>query len=163
MLKENREEQQVTPTLLKQQPDDSQQKPIKHCRIGFCNSHHTDDRPHCPKGKSRNEGSTKKTESQLNHLAGLLQKIANQSSVNPQAQTQPLAPTPLPSQPLSNPKGGINTVQVEMDNEEEDEAEDEEGENDWLYELLKELANSDDEEDEESEDESEEEDEDEST
>ncbi|MED6113349.1 hypothetical protein PIB30_069958 [Stylosanthes scabra] len=104
----------------------------------------------------------KRTESQLNHLAELLQKIANQSPVNPQAQAQPLAPSPLPSQPLPNPKGGINAVQVEMGNEEEDKAEDEEGENDWLYQLLKELANSDDE-DEESEDESEEEYEDEST
>ncbi|MED6184261.1 hypothetical protein PIB30_045782 [Stylosanthes scabra] len=103
----------------------------------------------------------KRTESQLNHLAELLQKIANQSPVNPQVQAQPLVPSPLPSQPLPNPKGGINAVQVEMDNEEEDEAEDEEGENDWLYELLKELENSnefdDEEEDENIEEESEEE------
>ncbi|MED6115875.1 hypothetical protein PIB30_094828, partial [Stylosanthes scabra] len=106
----------------------------------------------------------KRTESQLNHLVELLQKIANQSPVNPLAQAQTSAPSLLPSQPLSNPKGGINVVQVELDNEEKDEAEEEEeGENDWLYELLKELANFDDEEDEESEDESEEEDEDEST
>ncbi|MED6136722.1 hypothetical protein PIB30_058449 [Stylosanthes scabra] len=105
----------------------------------------------------------KRTESQLNHLAEQLQKIANQSPVNSQAQAQPSAPSPLLSQPLPNPKGGINAVQVEIDNEVEDEAENEEGENDSLYELLKELANFDDEEDEESEDESEEEDEDEST
>ncbi|MED6215248.1 hypothetical protein PIB30_111520, partial [Stylosanthes scabra] len=105
----------------------------------------------------------KRTESQLNNLAKLLQKIAKQSPVNPQAQAQPLAPSTLSSQPLPNPKGGINAVQVEMDNEGEGKAEDEEGENDWLYELLKQLANSNDEEDEESEDESKEEDEDEST
>ncbi|MED6198356.1 hypothetical protein PIB30_065586 [Stylosanthes scabra] len=91
----------------------------------------------------------KKTESQLNHLAELLQKIANQSLVNPQAQAQPSAPSPLPFQPLPNPKGGINAVQVEIDNKGEDEAEDNEGENDWLYELLKELANSDESDDEE--------------
>ncbi|MED6149581.1 hypothetical protein PIB30_063873 [Stylosanthes scabra] len=101
----------------------------------------------------------KRKESQLNHLAELLQKIANQSPVNPQAQAQPLAPSLLPSQPLPNPKERINAVQVGMDNEEEDEAEDEEGENDWFYELLKELANFNDEEDEEGEDKFEEEDE----
>ncbi|MED6152380.1 hypothetical protein PIB30_091512 [Stylosanthes scabra] len=94
----------------------------------------------------------KRTESQLNHLAELLQKIANQSPVNPLAQAQP----------LPNPKGGINAIQVEMNNEEEDEVEDEEGENDLLYELLKESTDSNNEEDEESEDESEEEDKDES-
>ncbi|MED6164351.1 hypothetical protein PIB30_089040, partial [Stylosanthes scabra] len=87
----------------------------------------------------------------------LLQRIANQSTVNPQAQAQPSSP--LPSQPLPNPKGGINAVQLE---EEEDEVEDEDDENGWLHELLKKMANSDDKEDEESEDESGEEDEDES-
>ncbi|MED6223486.1 hypothetical protein PIB30_074425 [Stylosanthes scabra] len=239
MLKEIKEGQQVTLTLLKRQPDDSRQKPVKYCGICSCNSHHTDE---CSQLQEDNTVASthnfydaakfhpttgniilkedamvnlllgshlsshklslgsliptvsprtakisdislhiidstirivqrenqemrevqKRTESQLNHLAELLQKIANQSPVNPQAQAQPLVPSPLSSQPLPNPKGGINAVQVEMDNE-EDEAEDEEGENDWLYELLKELANSDDEDDEESEDESEEEDEDEST
>ncbi|MED6226571.1 hypothetical protein PIB30_105159 [Stylosanthes scabra] len=79
----------------------------------------------------------KRTESQLNHLAELLQKFANQ----PLAQAQPSAPSPLPSQPLSNPNGGINAVQVEIENEREEEDEDKEGENDWLYELLIELAN----------------------
>ncbi|MED6152154.1 hypothetical protein PIB30_089186 [Stylosanthes scabra] len=84
----------------------------------------------------------KRTESQLNHLAKLLQKFANQPPINPQVQAQPSAPSPLPSQPLPNPKGDINAVQVEIDNERENEAEDKEGENDWLYELLTELANS---------------------
>ncbi|MED6116074.1 hypothetical protein PIB30_096670 [Stylosanthes scabra] len=100
----------------------------------------------------------KRTESQLNHLTKLLQKFANQPTINPQAQAQPSAPSPLPSQPLPNPKGGINAVHVDIDNE----GEDEEGENDWLYELLAELANSDesdDEEEDESEDEDEEEEE----
>ncbi|MED6221309.1 hypothetical protein PIB30_053200 [Stylosanthes scabra] len=227
MLKEIKEGQQVTLTLLKRQADNSQQKLVKHCGICSCNSHHTDEcpqyytqggrdsqparwippqqqqaQPRQPYTYSQPQNSQnpryqpphnhqqyslsnnppfnfdeairivqrenqeireaqKKTESELNHLAKLLQKIANQSPIDPLAQAQPSAPSPLPSQPLPNPKGGINTVQVEMDNEEEDEVEDEEGENDWLCELLKELANSDDEEDEETEDESEEEDEDE--
>ncbi|MED6223691.1 hypothetical protein PIB30_076562 [Stylosanthes scabra] len=45
MLKGIKEGQQVTPTLLKRQPDDSQQKPVKHCGICSCNSHHTDECP----------------------------------------------------------------------------------------------------------------------
>ncbi|MED6141574.1 hypothetical protein PIB30_104813, partial [Stylosanthes scabra] len=45
MLKEIKEGQQVTPTLLKRQPNDLQQKPIKHCGICCCNSHHTDEYP----------------------------------------------------------------------------------------------------------------------
>ncbi|MED6177362.1 hypothetical protein PIB30_097452 [Stylosanthes scabra] len=116
-----------------------------------------------PTGKSRNEGSTKEDRIPIESFGRTTTKNANQSLVNPLFQAQPSAPSPLSSQPLPNPKGGFNAVQVEMDNEEEDEAEDEEGENDWLYELLKELENSDDEEDEESEDETEEEDEYEST
>ncbi|MED6159688.1 hypothetical protein PIB30_044553 [Stylosanthes scabra] len=38
----------------------------------------------------------KRTESLLNPLAELLQKITNQSPLNPQAQAQPLVPSPLP-------------------------------------------------------------------
>ncbi|MED6149917.1 hypothetical protein PIB30_067197 [Stylosanthes scabra] len=45
MLKEIKEVQQVTPTLLKRQPDNSQQKPVKHCGICSCNSHHTNECP----------------------------------------------------------------------------------------------------------------------
>ncbi|MED6202134.1 hypothetical protein PIB30_102264, partial [Stylosanthes scabra] len=67
----------------------------------------------------------KRTEAQLSHLTELLQRIANQSTVNPQAQAHPSSL--LQSQPLPNPKGGINAVQVE---EEEDEIEDEDDEND---------------------------------
>ncbi|MED6189015.1 hypothetical protein PIB30_091472 [Stylosanthes scabra] len=44
-LKEIKEGQQVTPILLKRQPDNSQQKPVKHCGICSCNSHHTDEYP----------------------------------------------------------------------------------------------------------------------
>ncbi|MED6213301.1 hypothetical protein PIB30_091844 [Stylosanthes scabra] len=100
----------------------------------------------------------------LNSLISTLnycKKFANPPRVNPQAQAQPSAPSPLPSQPLPNPKGGINAVQVEIDNKGEDKAEDEEGKNDWLYELLTKLANSaeseDEKEDENIEEESEEE------
>ncbi|MED6129891.1 hypothetical protein PIB30_112488, partial [Stylosanthes scabra] len=45
MLKEIKEGQQVTPILLQRQPDNSQQKPVKHCGICSCNSHHTDECP----------------------------------------------------------------------------------------------------------------------
>ncbi|MED6133469.1 hypothetical protein PIB30_028535 [Stylosanthes scabra] len=73
----------------------------------------------------------------------MLQKFANQTTINPQVQSQTSTSSPLPSQPLPNPKGCINAVHSEGGNREEDEVEDEEGEDDWLYELLAELANSD--------------------
>ncbi|MED6189934.1 hypothetical protein PIB30_100826, partial [Stylosanthes scabra] len=44
----------------------------------------------------------KRTDAQLSHLTELLQRIANQSIVSPQAQAQPSSP--LPSQPLPNPR-----------------------------------------------------------
>ncbi|MED6164084.1 hypothetical protein PIB30_086310 [Stylosanthes scabra] len=100
----------------------------------------------------------KSTESQLNHLTELLQKFTNQPTINPQAQAQPSAPSPLRSQPLPNPKGGINAVHVdietkgrmklrtkkgrmtgseltnsdESDDEDEDESEDEDEEEDEI-------------------------------
>ncbi|MED6218071.1 hypothetical protein PIB30_023606 [Stylosanthes scabra] len=40
MLKEIKDGQQVTPTLLKRQADNSQQKLIKYCGVCSCNSHH---------------------------------------------------------------------------------------------------------------------------
>ncbi|MED6152807.1 hypothetical protein PIB30_095512 [Stylosanthes scabra] len=165
ILKEIREGQQATPTLLKRQPDSSQQKPVKHRGIYSCNSHHTDECPqlqedNTPQAEPRQpytysqpqnsqnpryqpphnrqqyppatnpplnfdeairtvqrenqemREAKKRTESQLNHLAKLLQKIANQSPVNPQAQAQPSAPTPLLSQPLPNPKGVGNAIKI---------------------------------------------------
>ncbi|MED6176665.1 hypothetical protein PIB30_090421 [Stylosanthes scabra] len=196
MLKEIKEGQQVTATLLKRQPDGLQQKPIKHCEIFSCNSHHTDE---CPQLQEDNTVATaqnffeltaippynkqyytqgwsdgqpthwnlpqqqksqprqpytysqpqnaqnskyqpphnrqqyppsnnppvsydealrmfqrenqeiresqKRTEPQLAQLTEMLHKITNQPT-----QTQPPAPNPLPSQPLPNPKGGINVV-----------------------------------------------------
>ncbi|MED6148208.1 hypothetical protein PIB30_048130 [Stylosanthes scabra] len=50
----------------------------------------------------------KRTEGQLTNLTELLTKFANQATTNP---TPPPNPSPLPSQPLPNPKGGINMVQ----------------------------------------------------
>ncbi|MED6127939.1 hypothetical protein PIB30_092817 [Stylosanthes scabra] len=50
--------------------------------------------------------------------------------MNPQCQTS--ISSPLPSQPLPNPKGGINMVHNEVAQEEEEEDEEEEGEDDWF-------------------------------
>ncbi|MED6174521.1 hypothetical protein PIB30_069863 [Stylosanthes scabra] len=88
----------------------------------------------------------KRFESQLSHITELLHKFTNQPTTNPQPQSS--TSSPLPSQPLPNPKGGINMVHNENDEEEEEEDDDE-----WLYELLAELADSDDSDDEEVEDE----------
>ncbi|MED6197932.1 hypothetical protein PIB30_061519, partial [Stylosanthes scabra] len=93
--------------------------------------------------ESREMNETKKRfESQLSHITELLHKFTNQPTTNPQS--QPSTSSPLPSQPLPNPKGGINMVHNENNEEEEEEDND-----DWLYELLAELAESDDSEDEE--------------
>ncbi|MED6181804.1 hypothetical protein PIB30_022833 [Stylosanthes scabra] len=86
----------------------------------------------------------------------MLHKFTNQPNVN--FQSQPSTSSPLPSQPLPNPKGGINMVHNEVTQKEEEEEEEKAEDNVWLYEFLAELANSDDEDDnEEAEEESEEE------
>ncbi|MED6161641.1 hypothetical protein PIB30_062679 [Stylosanthes scabra] len=86
--------------------------------------------------------------STMNKPFELISKIfTNQPTINPQSQLS--TSSPLPSQPLPNPKGGINMVHNEVVQEEEEEYEEEEGEDDWLYELLAELASSDESEDEE--------------
>ncbi|MED6166233.1 hypothetical protein PIB30_107056 [Stylosanthes scabra] len=51
MLKEIKEGQQVTPVLLKRQPDNSQQKPVKHCGICSCNFHHTEEQYYTQGGR----------------------------------------------------------------------------------------------------------------
>ncbi|MED6190722.1 hypothetical protein PIB30_108670, partial [Stylosanthes scabra] len=79
----------------------------------------------------------KRLDSQLSHITKLLHKFTNQPTTNPQS--QPFTSSPLPSQPLPNPRGGINMV-----HNENDEEEDEEDDDDWLYGLLAELADSDD-------------------
>ncbi|MED6213384.1 hypothetical protein PIB30_092696 [Stylosanthes scabra] len=97
----------------------------------------------------------KRTESQLTQLKKMLQRITSQPAQSP-------SPIPLPSQPLPNPKGGINVFHNKEAKGEKDEDENEEGSVGWWYNLLAQLVDSNDEEDEESEDESKEEDEDES-
>ncbi|MED6208601.1 hypothetical protein PIB30_046862 [Stylosanthes scabra] len=87
----------------------------------------------------------------------MLQRITSQAT-----QIQSPSPTLLPSQPLPNPKGGINIFHSKEAEGEKDEDGNEEGSVSWWYNLLAQLVDFDDEEDEESEDESEEEDEDES-
>ncbi|MED6186382.1 hypothetical protein PIB30_066123 [Stylosanthes scabra] len=216
MLKEIKEGQQVTPKLLTQQTNTSQQAPVRHCGIWSCNSHHTDECPqlyenntvaasqnfyenqqpplnnrHQPQNSqnpiyqppharqtypspnapplnyeetlrayqqdSREMKETQKRfESQLSHITELVHKFTNQPTINPQS--QPSTSSPLPSQPLPNPKGGINMVHNEVVQEDEEEEDgEEEGEDDWLYELLAKLASSDESDDEEEVEEEEEE------
>ncbi|MED6189311.1 hypothetical protein PIB30_094742, partial [Stylosanthes scabra] len=81
----------------------------------------------------------KRLESQLSHITELIHKFTHQPTTNPQP--QPSTSSPLPSQPLPNPKGGINMVHNENDEEEDDD--------EWLYGLLAELANSGDDSDDE--------------
>ncbi|MED6172856.1 hypothetical protein PIB30_053785 [Stylosanthes scabra] len=209
MLKEIKKGQQAAPKILTQQPNTSQQMPVKHCGICSCNSHYTDECPQLKKDNtvasshnfyevqplppqnkqyytqpqsqpqnpknpryqpphirqtyppnsqvntfpptykealrtSQQENketreSQERTENQLTNLTDLLTKFANPATINHQPPSQLSSSSPLPSQPLSNPKGGINMVHnVESNGDEEDE---EEGD-DWLYELLVELANS---------------------
>ncbi|MED6116650.1 hypothetical protein PIB30_102190 [Stylosanthes scabra] len=84
----------------------------------------------------------KRLDSQLSHITELLHKFTTQPTTNPQP--QPSTSSPLPSQPLPNPKGGINMVHNENDEEEDEEDDDE-----WLYGLLAELEDSDDDSDDE--------------
>ncbi|MED6221827.1 hypothetical protein PIB30_058391 [Stylosanthes scabra] len=95
----------------------------------------------------------KRTEAQLTNLTNLLTKFTYQAGINPQPPIQPSSSSFLPSQSLPNPKGGINMVRKESDEEDK-----EEGQDNWLYELLFELAKSD-ESDEEAESEGEDEEE----
>ncbi|MED6137582.1 hypothetical protein PIB30_066262 [Stylosanthes scabra] len=84
----------------------------------------------------------KRLDSQLSYITELLHKFTNQPTINPQP--QPSTSSPLPSQPLPNPKGGINMVHNENDEEEDEEDDDE-----WLYGLLAELEDSNDDSDDE--------------
>ncbi|MED6197471.1 hypothetical protein PIB30_056778 [Stylosanthes scabra] len=63
----------------------------------------------------------KRTETQLINLIELLTKFTNQVTINPPTPSQPSSPNPLPSQPLPNPKGGINMVRKEKGEEDEKE------------------------------------------
>ncbi|MED6188712.1 hypothetical protein PIB30_088535 [Stylosanthes scabra] len=146
MLKEIKEGQQVTPKLLTRQANHSQQLPVKHCET--LRAYQQDSREMKEKQQ--------RLESQLSHITDMLHKFTNQPNFN--VQSQPSTSSPLPSQPLPNPKGGINMVHNEVTQKEEEKEEEKGEDDDWLYELLAELANSDDEDDnEEAEEESEEE------
>ncbi|MED6161662.1 hypothetical protein PIB30_062877 [Stylosanthes scabra] len=57
----------------------------------------------------------KRFESQLSHITELLHKFTNQPTTNPQS--QPCTSSPLPSQPLPNPKRVEEELEKEVDNE----------------------------------------------
>ncbi|MED6181492.1 hypothetical protein PIB30_019746 [Stylosanthes scabra] len=82
-----------------------------------------------------------------------------QGITNQPTQVQLLAPSPLPSQPISNPKGGINAFQNKDKKKMRDGDERKEGSARWWYELLAQLADSDDEEEEDDDNSDEEDDE----
>ncbi|MED6125249.1 hypothetical protein PIB30_066875 [Stylosanthes scabra] len=75
----------------------------------------------------------KRTEAQVTNLAEMLTKFTNQVITNPSTSSPPPNPSPLPSQPLPNPKGGINMVQ-KGEYEESKKARTE-----WLLELMAEV------------------------
>ncbi|MED6125723.1 hypothetical protein PIB30_071388 [Stylosanthes scabra] len=77
----------------------------------------------------------RRIESQITHLTELLTKVANQVAVSPTTSSPPPNPNSLPSQPLANPKGGINMVRK---GEEEENKKKTRG--DWLLELIAELV-----------------------
>ncbi|MED6188462.1 hypothetical protein PIB30_086154 [Stylosanthes scabra] len=93
MLKEIKEGQQVTPKLLTRQANHSQQLPVKHCET--LRAYQQDSREMKEKQQ--------RLESQLSHITDMLHKFTNQPNVN--VQSQPSTSSPLPSQPLPNPKG----------------------------------------------------------
>ncbi|MED6213302.1 hypothetical protein PIB30_091856 [Stylosanthes scabra] len=105
----------------------------------------------------------KRTEAQITNLTEMLTKFTIQVITNPSTSSPPPNPSPLPSQPLPNLKGGINMVQKG------EEEESKKARTEWLLELMAEvdkLVGSDDEDwlwddsDEEDEEESDEEEED---
>ncbi|MED6208149.1 hypothetical protein PIB30_042488 [Stylosanthes scabra] len=101
----------------------------------------------------------KRTEACLNDLTELLHKFATQMVVNSQPHS---SSNPLPSQPLPNPKGGINMVQITSDKgaiaeAEDDKEEEDEKDDDWLYDLLAKLVGVDSDSDDEYEEDKEEE------
>ncbi|MED6185026.1 hypothetical protein PIB30_053062 [Stylosanthes scabra] len=76
----------------------------------------------------------KKTEAQITNLTELLTKFTNQETTNPSTSSPPRNPSPLRSQPLSNPKGGINMVQKR-----DEEADKKKARTEWLLELMAEI------------------------
>ncbi|MED6174574.1 hypothetical protein PIB30_070310 [Stylosanthes scabra] len=73
----------------------------------------------------------KRVEAQISHLTDLMTKFATE--MLPSTSTPPPAPnpSPLPSQPLPNPKGGINVVEKGDEKKEKKDARTK-----WLIELI---------------------------
>ncbi|MED6210982.1 hypothetical protein PIB30_069286, partial [Stylosanthes scabra] len=145
MLKEIKEGQQVAPKLLTRQANHSQQYQPPHVRQTYPSpntpppNYEETLRAYQQDSREMKE-KQQRLESQLSHITDMLHKFTNQPNVN--VQSQPSTSSPLPSQPLPNPKGGINMVHNEVTQKQKEEKEEDD---DWLYELLAELANSDDE------------------
>ncbi|MED6194312.1 hypothetical protein PIB30_027435 [Stylosanthes scabra] len=93
----------------------------------------------------------RQTAAKLNQLAEMLQKSTYQQ-VQLQPQHQPQLPIPnlLPSQPLPNPKEGLNAINDKSESEEEAKDTNDEEAEQQLYELLLEMTGSKSEEDEDS-------------
>ncbi|MED6119932.1 hypothetical protein PIB30_016311 [Stylosanthes scabra] len=73
----------------------------------------------------------KKTEAQISHLTDLMTKLANQMLPSNSTPPPPPNPSPLPSQPLPNPKGGINVVEKGDEKKEKKKAR-----TNWLIEVI---------------------------
>ncbi|MED6172761.1 hypothetical protein PIB30_052987 [Stylosanthes scabra] len=80
--------------------------------------------------------ATKRTEAQISHLIDLLTKLTNQVLPSTSTPPPPPNPSPLPSQPLPNPKGGINMIKKGDEKKEERRARTE-----WLLELMAKVDN----------------------
>ncbi|MED6222671.1 hypothetical protein PIB30_066517 [Stylosanthes scabra] len=84
---------------------------------------------------------------QLNQLTEIIQKMICQQ-VHLQHQPPPAIPSPLPTQPLPNPKGGLNAISDKPESEKEIEDTDNKEAEQQVYELLVEITGSKTEEDE---------------
>ncbi|MED6114549.1 hypothetical protein PIB30_081326 [Stylosanthes scabra] len=73
----------------------------------------------------------KRTEAQISHLTDLMTKFATQMLPSTSTPPPPPNPSPLLSQPLPNPKGGINVVEKGDEKKEKKDARTE-----WLIELI---------------------------
>ncbi|MED6179402.1 hypothetical protein PIB30_000514 [Stylosanthes scabra] len=74
----------------------------------------------------------KRTEAQITNLTEMLSKFTNQKTTNPS--TPPPNQSPLTSQPLPNPKGGLNMVQKR-----DEEIEKKKARTQWLLDLMAEI------------------------
>ncbi|MED6107821.1 hypothetical protein PIB30_017903 [Stylosanthes scabra] len=167
MLKEIKEGQQVTLTLLKRQADTTPSRnrssisgfalatPIT--RMSVHNSKRTMYQP--PHNRQQYPPPNNPPMSQVEALRAFqkenqeTREFQKQTQVQPQPQHQPQPPilNPLPSQPLPNPKGGLNAINDDPESEEEAEDTNDEEAEQQLYELLLEMTGSKSEEDEDAE------------